>query len=341
MKVCIVGAGAIGGLIGTRLALAAAQGRDAAAGCEVSALARGATLQALQEQGWRLQTGYERQQTPARASDDPQALGVQDLVLIAVKAPALPALAPLLAPMLGPQTLIVPAMNGVPWWFCQDLPGWEGRHLHSVDPTGATATALPFAQLLGCVVHASAAQTAPGLVEHRMGRGLIVGEPAGGPSARAAQVAALLAAAGFEATQSADIRREIWFKLWGNLTMNPVSALTGAAADRVLADPLVRAFNSAVMAEAAAIGARIGCPIAQSPEERHAITARLGAFKTSMLQDVEAGRPIELDALVGAVRELAQALDLATPHTDALLGLTRLFAQVRGLYPQEGAPTGC
>jgi 2-dehydropantoate 2-reductase len=333
VKVCIVGAGAIGGLIGTRLALAAAQGQGAAAGWEVSALARGATLQALQAQGWRLQTGDELLQTPARASSDPQALGAQDLLLIAVKAPALPALAPLLAPLLGPQTLIVPAMNGVPWWFCQGLPGWAGRHLQSVDPTGAIATALPYAQLLGCVVHASAAQAAPGLVRHRMGRGLIVGEPTGGPSTRAAQVVALLAAAGFEATLSADIRREIWFKLWGNMTMNPVSALTGATADRVLADPLVRAFNSAAMAEAAAIGAHIGCPITQSPEERHAITARLGAFKTSMLQDVEAGRPIELDALVGAVRELGQALGQPTPHIDALLGLTRLFAQHKGLYP--------
>jgi 2-dehydropantoate 2-reductase len=166
-----------------------------------------------------------------------------------------------------------------------------------------------------------------------MGRGLIVGECFGGETERVRQVVALLAEAGFEATLSADIRRDIWFKLWGNMTMNPVSALTGATADRVLADPLVRAFNSAAMAEAAAIGARIGCPIAQSPEERHAITAKLGAFKTSMLQDVEAGRPIELDALVGAVREIGQRLGQPTPNIDALLGLARLFGQVRGLYP--------
>ncbi len=325
MKTCIVGAGAIGGLIGTRLALA---GR-----AHVSALARGATLQALRQQGWRLQTAEGLLQTPATAAGNAAELGVQDLVVLAVKAPALAELAPQLAPLLGPRTLLLPAMNGVPWWFCERHPGLNGAPLASVDPEGKIARALPTAQVLGCVVHASAATAAPGLVQHRMGRGLIVGECFGGESPRAQAVVALLAEAGFEATLSADVRRDIWFKLWGNMTMNPVSAITGATADRVLADPLVRAFNSAAMAEAAAIGALIGCPIAQSPEERHAITARLGAFKTSMLQDVEAGRPIELDALVSAVREIGQRLGQPTPTIDALLGLTRLFGQMRGLYP--------
>ncbi len=325
MKTCIVGAGAIGGFIGTKLALAGQ--------AEVSALARGDTLQALRSHGWRLQTAQGLLHCPARAEVDPAALGVQDLVVIAVKGPALAALAPLLAPLLGPQTLVLPAMNGVPWWFCERVAALSDGALTSVDPTGVIARTLPAAQVLGCVVHASAATSAPGLVQHRMGRGLIVGECWGGTSPRAQAVVDLLAHAGFEALLSADIRRDIWFKLWGNMTMNPVSALTGATADRVLADPLVRAFNSAAMAEAAAIGARIGCPITQTPEERHAITARLGAFKTSMLQDVEAGRPIELDALVGAVREIGQRLGLPTPHIDALLGLARLFGQVRGLYP--------
>jgi 2-dehydropantoate 2-reductase len=325
MKTCIVGAGAIGGFIGTKLALA---GR-----APVSALARGETLAALRAEGWWLQTAEGLLQAPAVAEADPAALGVQDLVVLAVKAPALAELAPRLAPLLGPHTLVLPAMNGVPWWFCQRTPGLADAPLASVDPTGAIARALPTSQVLGCVVHASAATVAPGRVQHRMGRGLIVGECFGGETERARQVVALLAEAGFEATPSADIRRDIWFKLWGNMTMNPVSALTGATADRVLADPLVRAFNSAAMAEAAAIGARIGCPIAQSPEERHAITAKLGAFKTSMLQDVEAGRPIELDALVGAVREIGQRLGQPTPNIDALLGLARLFGQVRGLYP--------
>jgi 2-dehydropantoate 2-reductase len=173
----------------------------------------------------------------------------------------------------------------------------------------------------------------PGLVQHRMGQGLVIGEPVGGVTARVQDVAALLAHAGFDVTPSADVRLAIWYKLWGNLTMNPVSALTGATIDQVLADPLVRDFCSAAMLEAAAIGERIGCTVAQRPEDRHAVTAKLGAFKTSMLQDVEAGRSIELDAIVTAVFELGQRLGLATPHIAALLGLARLFGRVRGLYP--------
>jgi 2-dehydropantoate 2-reductase len=165
-----------------------------------------------------------------------------------------------------------------------------------------------------------------------MGHGLIVGEPGGGASARVARLGELLAAAGFEVTVSPHIRDDVWYKLWGNLTMNPVSALTGATMDRVLDDPLVREFCSAAMREAAAIGERIGCRLAQSPEDRHAVTRKLGAFKTSMLQDVEAGRPIELDGIVGAVRELGQRVGIATPSIDALLGLTRLFGRVRGIY---------
>ncbi|MFN7723625.1 MAG: 2-dehydropantoate 2-reductase [Rubrivivax sp.] len=325
MKVCIVGAGAIGGFIGARLAAAGA--------CELSVLARGATLAALQQHGWRLQQAGGLLQSPAHAADSPAALGVQDLVVVAVKGPALPSLAPTLAPLIGPHTLVMPAMNGVPWWFNQGLPGVDATPLHSVDPGGHISAALPAAHVLGCVVHASTFTPEPGLVVQRMGQGLIVGEALGGHSARAQAVVDLLAHAGFDATHSAQVRRDVWYKLWGNLTMNPVSALTGATADRVLADPLVREFNSAAMREAAAIGALLGCPIAQSPEDRHAITAKLGAFKTSMLQDVEAGRAIELDALAGAVRELGQRLGVATPFIDALFGLTRLMAQSRGLYP--------
>jgi 2-dehydropantoate 2-reductase len=324
-RVCIVGAGAIGGFIGARLA--------AAGQADVCAVARGATLEALRRHGWRLQIEGGLVQAPARASDDVASLGVQDLVVIAVKGPALPALAPALAPLLGPETIVLPAMNGVPWWFCQQVAGFPPGPLQSVDPGGAVAAALPAEQVLGCVVHASTSTPQPGLVHHTMGRGLIVGEPRGGRSARAEGVAALLAQAGFDASVSADVRQDVWYKLWGNLTFNPVSALTGATGDRILADPLLRAFCSAAMLEAAAVGARIGCPIAQSPEERHAITARLGAFRTSMLQDVEAGRPLELDAIVGAVCEIGRRVGVATPNIDTLLGLTRLFGRVRGIYP--------
>jgi 2-dehydropantoate 2-reductase len=346
MKVCVVGAGAIGGFIGARLAQAAQ--------CDLSALARGATLAALRQHGWRLQTAHGFVQAPAQASDSASALGPQDLVVIAVKGPALPAVAAQLSPLLGPDTLVMPAMNGVPWWFLQtagrptDPPadGLEGhpamgaQPLHSVDPDGAVSAAIALRRVLGCVVHASTAMPEPGLVAHRMGQGLIIGEPVGGHSARAQRVVDLMAAAGFDATHSGNIRQDIWYKLWGNLTMNPVSALTGATGDVLLADPLVRAFFSAGMEEAAAVGARIGVPIAQSPEDRHAITAKLGALRTSMLQDVEAGRPIELDAIVTVVHEIARRVGVATPHIDAMLGLTRVFARVRGLLPPSSPAPG-
>ncbi|MEF7616655.1 2-dehydropantoate 2-reductase [Aquincola sp. MAHUQ-54] len=326
MKVCIVGAGAIGGFIGTRLALEGST--------QVSAVARGATLAALREHGWRLHSGGMLVRAPAEATDRPAELGVQDLVVIAVKGPALTAVAAGLAPLLGPHTVVLPAMNGVPWWFCQGRPGFGSAPLASVDPGGAIARAIPLRQVVGCVVHASASTAEPGVVRHGVGLGLIVGEPAGGLSERAQRIAGLLGRAGFEARASADVRHDIWFKLWGNLTMNPVAALTGATIDRVLADPLVRGFCSAAMAEAAAIGERIGCAVAQTPEDRHALTARLGAVKPSMLQDVEAGRPVELDAIVAAVQEIGRHVGVATPCIDALLGLARLHAQVRGLYPR-------
>lgn len=188
-------------------------------------------------------------------------------------------------------------------------------------------------QVIGCVVHLSSACPRPGLIRPGFGNRLIVGEPAGGGSARVERLCALLAAAGFEAQASADIRTDIWYKLWGNMTMNPVSALTGATCDKILDDPLVRGFCLAAMAEAAAIGARIGCPITQSGEERMEVTRQLGAFKTSMLQDAEAGKPLEINALVGAVREIGALTGVATPNIDALLGLARLYGRTRGLYP--------
>ncbi|MBI5271622.1 MAG: 2-dehydropantoate 2-reductase [Burkholderiales bacterium] len=333
MKICIIGAGAIGGFIGARLARVGA--------AEVSALARHETLAALRQHGWRLReagAGTGVWQAPVhQVSDRAAELGVQDLVVIAVKGPALAAVAAGIAPLLGPHTRVLPAMNGVPWWFCQGVAGVGEAPLRSVDPDGRIAAALPRERVIGCVVHIAAASPQPGLVQHNFGQGLILGEAVGGHSAAVQAVADVFTRAGFDVTRSADVRRDIWFKLWGNLTMNPVSALTGATTDRILADPLVRAFCSAAMREAAEVGARIGCPIEQSPEDRHAITTRLGAFKTSMLQDVEAGRPIELDGIVGVVHEIAGRLDLATPNIDALFGLARLFGRVHGLYAAQPA----
>ena len=328
MKVCIIGAGAIGGLLGAKLA--------AAGQCETGALARGATLAALREHGWRLRAADGTLVTgPVLASDRPEALGRQDLVIIAVKGPALSEVARSIAPLLGPDTVVLPAMNGVPWWFCQGRAGLGDAPLQSVDPGGTIAAAIVLPRVIGCVVHASSSTPEPGLVWQKMGQRLIVGEPAGGRSERASRIAGLFAGAGFDVDHSADVRQDIWYKLWGNMTMNPVSAITGATMDRVLDDELVRDFCSSVMREAQAIGARIGCPIAETPQDRHAVTRKLGAFKSSMLQDVEAGRPLELDSLVAAVRELGERVGVATPGIDALLGLARLFGRVRGLYPPQ------
>jgi 2-dehydropantoate 2-reductase len=330
MKICIYGAGAIGLLIGARLA---ATGQHA-----VSAVARGATLAALAQHGFRVDGVDGPIQGPAVASEDPGVLGEQDVVFIAVKAPALAAVSRLIAPLLGPHTLIVPAMNGVPWWFCQGLEGpAAGLALHSVDPDGTIAAHLPIAQVIGCVVHAASFVSAPGVASNKMGKGLVIGEPRGGVSERVMQLKTALDEAGFETVAAEMIQRDIWYKLWGNMTTNPISAITGATTDRIIGDELVRKLTGNAMLESGRIGERLGFAITQTPEERHAITRKLGAFKTSMLQDVEAGRAIELDSLVGAVRELGAHVGVETPLIDAIFGLARVFGRVHGLYP-DAAP---
>ena len=324
MKACIYGAGAIGGWIGVRLAQA---------GCDVSVVARGATLQALQQHGLRLAVGGETIAVPVRASASPADLGVQDLVVIAVKAPAMAEVARAIRPLIGPQTLVLTAMNGVPWWFFEGFGGaLQGTRLQAVDPDGAIAEAIPARHIVGCVVHASCSLREPGYVQHHFGNRLIVGEPSGQQTQRVQQLVALLEKAGLETVLSEQIQKDAWYKLWGNMTVNPVSAFTGATTDRILDDALVREFISRVMLEAREIGGRIGIPIEQLPEDRHQVTRKLGAFKTSMLQDVEAGKPVEIDALVTVVRELGTLTGVATPFTDALLGLSRLHARVHGLY---------
>ncbi len=323
-KIAIVGAGAIGGWMGVHLARAGAQ---------LSVLARGDTLAALQKNGLQLHQGGQLHTVPVTASNDAAALGVQDLVVISVKAPALATVAQQIGPLIGPDTVVLTAMNGVPWWFLQGFGGpVQNRALASVDPEGSIARAIPAPHVVGCVVHASCSVDAPGVIRHHFGDGLIVGEPSGQATARVQALHALLQHAGFNATLSPQIQKDIWYKLWGNMTVNPVSALTGATTDLILDDALVRGFISSVMLEARAIGERIGIPIAQEPEDRHAVTRKLGAFKTSMLQDVQAGKPVELDALVSAVRELGTLTDVPTPFTDALLGLSRLQSRALGLY---------
>jgi 2-dehydropantoate 2-reductase len=324
MRTCIYGAGAIGGWMGVKLAQA---------GCTVSVIARGATLQALQQGGLQLQQGGETAGVAVRVTSDPAAIGVQDLVVVAVKAPAMAEVAKSIGPLIGPNTVVLTAMNGVPWWFFEGFGGSHaGTRLKAVDPDGSIAAAIPGGNIVGCVVHASCSLAAPGRVAHQFGNKLIIGTPSGSKAGRVQELYALLQKAGFETVLSDQIQKDAWYKLWGNMTMNPISAITGATTDRVLDDDLVRGFIGKVMLEAREIGARIGIPIDQQPEDRHQVTRKLGAFKTSMLQDVEAGKAVELDALVTVVKELGELTQVPTPFTDVLLGLARLHARVRGLY---------
>lgn len=319
-KVCIVGLGAIGGWLAAHL-----QRVD---GVSVCALARGDTLAAVRAQGLRLDSGEDSWRLPLRASDDAAELGVQDLVILAVKGPAVAGVAAQVAQLCEPDTRVMTALNGLPWWFTAGL-AVPGLALTSIDPDGRIAALIPPARVIGCVVHASCALRGPAWVQHVMGKGLLIGEAVGGTSPAVDALATLLVNAGFEARAVDSIQRDAWYKLWGNMTTNPVSALTRATTDRILADELVREFTTAIMVEAAEVGERMGCPISQTPQDRHAITRSLGAFKTSMLQDIEAGRPIETDALLAAPRELAQQMGVATPMLDALLGLTRLMDACR------------
>ncbi len=324
MNIGIVGAGAIGGWLAIKLAQS---------GAAVSVLARGATLAALQEGPWRMTTADGELQARVAAAADPAQLGVQDVVLICLKGPALAAVAPTLSPMIGPDTMIVPMMNGVPWWF---LLGGAGQAdptpLASVDPTGEIARALPFAQVIGSVVHASVAVGKPGHIVHKAGARLTFGEPSGPLTPRLEAFGQVFLTAGFDVLLTPKIRYEIWYKLWGNMTMNPISAITGATCDRVLDDPLVNQLVLSIMAEAKAIGDLIDCSIQERGEARNAVTRQLGAFKTSMLQDAEAGRPLEIDQLLGAPLEIARLVGAPAPNLEALMGLARLYASSHGLY---------
>ena len=306
MNICVVGAGAIGGWVAARLALA---------GERVMALtSKGALAHIALDEGGEV-----------RAAQLSSFQGAADILIIAVKATALTAAARSARTLAGPDTVIVPLLNGVPWWFVGNM------RLNSVDPDGSIAMALPFEQILGCVVHASCSRSIDGVVMVKHADKLIIGEPDGESSQRLARLQALFERAGLRPDRTGNVRRAIWYKLWGNATINPLSAITRATCDKILADAECRAWMLEGMAELAAIGAEVGCPIAESGEERMAVTARLGAFKTSMLQDVEAGRPIELEALLGAPREIARARGMATPAMDRLYGVTKLMAESLGL----------
>ncbi len=324
MKVCVIGAGAIGGWMAVKLAQTGAQ---------VCVLARGETLAVIRANGLTLIEGDTQTRVDVTASDLAQALGPQDLVVIAVKAPALRGVVKQIAPLLHAETIILSAMNGVPTWFFarEDRPLFN-TPLKTIDPYGEIAKVVVPERTVACVVHASCSVDSPAVIRRKAGNKLIVGEALGGESDRLTSLAQTLSIAGFETIVSHDVQRDIWYKLWGNMTTGPVSAITGVTSDKIVDDDLVSAFCIRIMREAQTIGMKIGIEIAESPEERHDVTRKLGVFKTSMLQDVEAGKSIELDALVSVVREIGEHVAVPTPNIDALLGLARLFARERRIY---------
>jgi 2-dehydropantoate 2-reductase len=330
LRFCIFGAGAIGGYLAVELAHA---------GHEVSVIARGAHLEAIRERGLTLR--IEARETVARvaASDDPGAFGPQDVVICALKAHQAYQSAPAFAPLLGPDTAVLTAMNGIPWWYFYEAGGpFEGRCLESVDPGGRQWRALNPERVIGCVVEPACEVVEPGVVVHHKFKRLILGEPNGQRSARALRLSAALTQAGFEAPVRDDIRRDIWLKLWGNVCFNPLSALTGATIDRLVADPTLRALCRAMMVETKQVNEALGVNIPDEMiDRRFAAAASIGAHKMSMLQDLERGRSLEIDALVSVVQELGRLTRVPTPTVDAVLALVKERGRNAGLYSPLGA----
>ena len=327
MRVTILGAGAVGGWLAAGLARA---------GADVSILARGATLAALQRDGLVFLDGDRREAHRIPVAADPAALAGADVLLLGLKSHDLSAALPTIRALLGPETLVAPAQNGLPWWFFQGFGGpAEGAVLDSVDPGGALGAALPVTRVLGGVAHVGTMVVAPGVIRLMKQDRMLFGDPSGRHPGRLAALVGALAAGGIPAQAVPDIRMEIWLKLWGNSNMNPLSALSRADMLSMLEDPGTAGLVAAMMREMVALGARIGLPITQDIPERLVVTRRLGAFRTSMLQDLEAGRRLELGPILGALVELADRLGQPAPTLAGIHGLTRLLA--RGLRLEGGA----
>ena len=321
MKIAVVGAGAIGGYLGARLALA---------GEEVTFIARNRNLEAIRADGFRLilEDGREEHAPTARAVQHMADAGPQDVVLLTVKAHQVVDLLPGLRDLFGPQTAVVTMINGVPWWYFHRLAGpWEGRQLESVDPGGRIAAAIEPERVIGSVVYPAAELVRPGVVRVIEGNRFTLGEPDGSRSERIEALSQAMMKAGFKAPVSKDIRGEIWVKLWGNLSFNPISALTHATLEDICRFPPTRALAAAMMAEAQRVGEALGVQFKISLDKRIAGAEAVGAHKTSMLQDVENGRALELAALVGAVIELGRITGVPTPTIEAIHAATALLAQ--------------
>ncbi len=318
MRFCIVGAGAIGGFLAARLALA---------GEEVTVIARGATLEAIGAQGLRIVHADGREErAPVRATHDPAAVGEVDVVALAVKAHQLPDVVRSAAPLLERAGLVVPMQNGIPfWYFHAHGGGLAGRIVESVDPGGVVSRGIDARRVIGCVVYTAAERTAPGCVAHFAGNRFLLGELDGARSARLQSLCAALEAAQLAAPMLDDVRAEVWLKLWGNLAFNPISALTGATLAGICGDPVGRALACAMMGEAQAVAEAHGIRMRVSLEKRIEASARVGGHKTSMLQDVEARRPLEADAIVGAVVEMGELVGVPTPTIRAIYQAVKLL----------------
>jgi 2-dehydropantoate 2-reductase len=326
MRITVFGAGAIGGYLAAKLGLA---GRT-----DLSIVARGAHLEAIHSAGLRLIEDGKETAVPVRAAAQAEELGVQDYVVLALKAHSLGPALDQIAPLLGDDTAVVTMQNGVPWWYFHKIGGaLEGSRIASVDPGGAIWERLGPERVIGAVVYPAAEVDAPGLIRHVEGKRFSLGEPSGEKSDRVVRLAEELIAAGLQAPVRDDIRGEIWVKLWGNLSFNPISALTGSTLADIVADESTRTVARAMMLEAQAIGERLGVRFPIDVDRRIKGAGAVGAHKTSMLQDLERGRPMEIDALVTAVQELGQLTGQPTPTIDLVLALVRRLAIERGCYP--------
>jgi 2-dehydropantoate 2-reductase len=324
MKICIYGAGAVGGLIAAWLARS---------GHDVSVVARGRHLEAILAQGLRVRSAGNVESFRVRAAAEPAKLGLQDYVLVAVKAQSLPEVAAGIGPLVGADTSIITAMNGVPWWFFDRLRfGGGAQRLESLDPGGRLSRAMPTARIVGCVIHLAASTPEPGLISHNMGTRLILGEPGGRNTQRTLRIVEALVRAGFDAAASDFIEKDFWVKLLGNVSFNPVSALTQCTADRLIGDPAVKGYMVRIMREVLAIGRAVGVDAAIDPEARIDMARQLGQFKTSMLQDLEAGKSLEVDGLLAGTLEIAAKAGVEAPFTQSLFGLIRARAVSTNQY---------
>lgn len=325
MRICIYGAGAIGGYLGALLMQA---------GVDVTLIARGAHLAAIRERGLSLHIGGETIVTHPPCSDDPADAGPQDFVFVTVKAPAAPGIVERMQPLLTPETAVVTAMNGIPWWYFYGLEGPHcDRRLEVLDPGSVQWRGLGPERVIGCVLWQSCELVEPGVVRHMHGNRTAIGEPSGERSARCRALSQVLRAAGLNAPVRAKIRDEIWLKLWGNLSFNPISVLTHATLERIARDPDTRALVRAMMVESRTVAEQLGVRFAMDIDKRINTAEAVGAHKTSMLQDLEHGRTMEIDALVGVVRELGGLVGVATPTIDLIYTLLVQRAREAGCYP--------